>query len=285
MGQMRLISLVGLTISLFVLGVIGLLRIGTYGLKTKVQEQFSVTAIVPSTFTKEQEQSLQALLEQRREVASVRYISKEEAAQEIAESMGQSVEEMLAPLGGNPFDAVYELHIAASYVHRDSLDRLEQALQAEGLELGLNYKVDLLETLVRNMRLLEWISWAILLFLALLTYIQMANTIRMFIYADRLSIRILTLVGARPWFVRAPFVWRAVLDGILSVIFALLALAAVVCVLEYWGSLPILSVLDPEHLFIAVGCMLTVAVSSTALSAWLSTQRYIRMRSGLIHLD
>lgn len=282
---MRLISLVGLTISLFVLGFIGLLRIGTYGLRTKINEQFVVTVVVPNSFDKAQTEDLGQFLERRAEVASVRYISKEEAAAEVAEGLGQSVSEMLAPLGGNPFDAVYEVSIAADYVHRDDLMQLEQALQAEGVEIGLSYKADLLETLMRNTRLLEWVSWAILLVLGLLTYIQMANTVRMFIYADRLNIRILTLVGAKAWFVRAPFVGRAVLDGILSSLLALAVLAALVLALDYLGGLPVLSVLSLTHLIIGSSALIAVAIASTAISALNSTQRYIGMRSGQIHLD
>lgn len=284
-NQMRLISLIGLTISLFVLGLIGLLRIGTYGLKTKVNEQFCVTVVVPRTYTAGQEQSLGQLLKERPEVSSVRYIGKDEAAAEIAESIGQSVSEMLAPLGENPFDAVYELHISAPHVHRDSLHQLEAALRTKGLEIVLNYKADLLEALARNTRVLEWLSWGILAVLALLTYIQMANTIRMFIYADRLNIRILTLVGARAWFVRRPFVGRAVLDGVLSTLLAIFALTGIVFAFERLWGLPVLSVLSPWYLLIGACALLAVAVASTALSAFISTQRYIRMRSGLIHLD
>lgn len=282
---MRLISLVGLTISLFVLGLIGLLRIGTYGLESKINEQFSVSVIIPASLSPEREAQLRQRLTARAEVAALRYISRDEAAEEIARGLGQSVSEMLAPLGGNPFDAVYELRIAAPYVHRDSLRRLEADMQAEGLELGLSARGALLEQLADNTRLVEWLSWGALLVLGLLTYIQLSNTVRLVIYAERLSIRILTLVGARAWFVRAPFVGRAVLDGLLSTVLALLALAGVVLALEHLGGLPVLSVLAPRQLALGSGLLLAVAVVSTALSAARATHRYIRMRSGLIHLD
>lgn len=284
-GQMRLISVIGLTISLFVLGLIGLLRIGTSGLKGKINNQFAVTVAAPHGYNAEQLQSLRQKLEARPEVASLRYITAEEAAAEVAESLGQTVSEMLLPLGENPFDAIYELHISDSYVHRDSLRTFEVALEAEGLEVELNYRTDLLETLVHNTRVLEWLSWGILGVFLLLTYFQLSNTIRLFIYADRLSIRILTLMGAKPWFVRAPFVGRAVLDGILSTVFAVVGLAGLVFALDRLGGLPVLSVLSLDYLLFGAGALLAVAVLSTALSAFAATQRYIRMRSGLIHLD
>lgn len=284
-GQMRLVSLVGLTISLFILGIIGLLRFGTYALKNKINEQFCVTVVVPHTFTTAQQEGVRVFLEKRPEVKAIRYVSREEAAEEIAQGLGQSVSELIEPLGENPFDAVYELRIEERYMRADSLEALDASLRREGLDVGLSYRTELLSTLADNTKLVELVSWGLLLVLGVLTYIQMANTIRMVIYSDRLNIRILTLVGASFWFVRAPIIRRAAWDGGISACFAILALGGLLYIIDSILGIPVFSIMDVKFLLLALAAFVLVAVLSTTFAALMSTQRYIRMRSGLIHLD
>lgn len=283
-SQMRLLSLVGLSISLFILGLIGLIRIGTNGIQSKLSEQFRATVAVPRLFNKTQRYELSMLLKTRPEIGSMRYITREEAAQEIAQGLGQSVEEMLAPIGENPFDDVYELHIAQDYVAEHSLRNLEEILNQKGLEVSLNYKIDLLSSLASSTKTAEWISLGLLIILSVLTYIQVANTMRMLIYSDRINIRILTLMGASSWFIRLPMLGRAVLDGVISAFIAIGALLSVIFFLESGLNIPIRSMLEAKCLMIGACGLVLIAIMSTGISALHSALRYIRMRSGLIQL-
>ncbi|MHC1752880.1 cell division protein FtsX [Humidesulfovibrio sp.] len=92
--------------------------------------------------------------------------------------------------------------------------------------------------------LIEHAAWPALGFFALVVGLVVGNTLKLMMMARRDEVEILSLVGARPWFIRAPLFANGVVQGFVGSVLSLVCLK----LLQSWlGSL-----LDVPPLFLKV---------------------------------
>lgn len=92
--------------------------------------------------------------------------------------------------------------------------------------------------------LIEHAAWPALGFFALVVGLVVGNTLKLMMLARRDEVEILSLVGARPWFIRAPLFANGVVQGFVGSVLSLVCLK----LLQSWlGSL-----LDVPPLFLKV---------------------------------
>lgn len=279
--QMRLVSIGTLVVALFTLGLILLIRIVALGLGQSVKENISLTIEFAGEDAEGEYQRLSKQIASLKGVKSVEYIDADDAAKQLGEQLGENPVDVL---GYNPLSSVARLTLHAAYMQPDSLSLLEQELSRLGINTRLEYRGDLLEAVEHNTQRIELVLWGILALQALFAFIQINNTTRLMIYADRLKIRTLTLVGASPWFIRRPIIGRSILDALIATVLTYTLLAGVISGLETAFSIEIYPLLGTMPLAVAGGAIALVAVGSCALASARSTQRYIRMDGGKIHL-
>lgn len=279
--QMRLASIGALSITLTILGIIALVRILATSLEKSVQEQVHFSIELPQSFTEESYQALASNIYSIKGIKKLAYISADSALALIRPQLG---EDPRALLGYNPLSPLVRLEIDAQHLNADSLRLIEHKLMDVGLETQLQYDEDQLRSLNKNMHSAEWILWGFVILQGVFSFIQINNTIRMMIYADRLQIRTLTLVGASSWFIRRPIVLRSMLDGIISSCVAIVIIGGLLYILEHALGVGILSLLDLQSIIIAVAGLLGVAICSSALAALRAAGRYINMDGRRIFL-
>ena len=121
--------------------------------------------------------------------------------------------------------------------------------------------------------LIEHAAWPALGFFALVVGLVVGNTLKLMMMARRDEVEILSLVGARPWFIRAPLFANGVVQGFAGSVLSLLCLK----LLQSWlGSL-----LDVPPLFLKVQFLpawqcaaLVLATTSVAgLAAFIAARR------------
>ena len=87
------------------------------------------------------------------------------------------------------------------------------------------------------------------------------------------------LVGASWGFIRAPFLRRAVLEGLVSALMAIVALGIGMCFL-YDYEPDITKVLSLEALLITAVVMVAFGVLIATFCSWLSVNKFLRMKAG-----
>lgn len=121
--------------------------------------------------------------------------------------------------------------------------------------------------------LIEHAAWPALGFFALVVGLVVGNTLKLMMMARRDEVEILSLVGARPWFIRAPLFANGVVQGFAGGVLSLVCLK----LLQSWlGSL-----LDVPPLFLKVQFLpawqcaaLVLATTSVAgLAAFIAARR------------
>ena len=124
------------------------------------------------------------------------------------------------------------------------------------------------------------ISLVILGFSVLLLVIAIAlinNTIRLSVYSKRFIIRTMQLVGATGGFIRRPFLWSSVLQGIYAAFIAIIFLGLLVYFSQ--KELPeLVNLQDMGLLLTLFGLVLLTGIVLTYLSTWFAVKKYLRAK-------
>ena len=218
-------SLVSITLVLYLLGMFALLMMHAQRLSKHLKENIGFEIVLNSNVKEDYILSLKKELEAMPAVKSIEYITKDEAIRRLSEDLG---EDFLQWLGNeeNPLLPSLDVRFNAVYANPDSLNAFEKRLLENKNIKEVYYQkslVDLIDQNVNRIGLLLMVASLVLLIIAI-TLIR--NTIRISIYSKRFLVRSMQLVGATPAFIRKPFVRQGRLQGFFGAVLADLLLFA-----------------------------------------------------------
>jgi cell division transport system permease protein len=208
------------------------------------------------------------------EVASVAYVSKDDALARFREYLAaQGEEDLTQYLGENPLRASLELTL---HDPRDFEPVIEQ-LRAEPAVESAKDIGSLVERVLTVTEVLRTVGIGVLAVVAVIVLFIVVNTIRLAVVARADEIEVMRLVGASDAFIRWPFVFEGAFIGLLGAALALGALALAADPLgrfmfDFFRLLPLqLGTLarDVALLVLATGFGLGV------LGSWLSVRTYL----------
>jgi cell division transport system permease protein len=222
---------------------------------------------------------IQKSLEAKQYVKETEYIPKERAARELQEELG---EDFIDFIGHNPLLPSIEVKFLASYANNDSIPIIESDLKEFEQIKEVYYQKNLIHTVNENVRM---ISLMVLVFSGLLLLIAIAlinNTIRLAVYSKRFLIRTMQLVGATATYIRKPFLFQSILQGIIGAIFAICVLVAMVYFLQDVMS-GVISLSDINILAILFCIVLLLGILINYFSTYTAVTRYIRMKTDKLY--
>ena len=203
-------------------------------------------------------------------VADTEYISKEHATQVFQAEFGEGAEIFM----DEPFlPASVRVHVDADYANPDSLQMLVAEFGDWNRVSEVVFNQPLLVKVQQNLRLITMTGFLLGMLVVLAALFLVGNTIRLTIYARRLLIRTMKLVGATDAFIQKPFIIEGVAQGLMA------GATASVLVWMLYGAM---SGYMP-HLGVSVWTLLLIAffiVIMGALLGWLgsffSVRRFIK---------
>ncbi len=266
-------SIISISLVLFLLGLIGILLINAKRLSDHVKENIGFTIILNENVKEVDILRLQKSLDAKQYVKSTEYISKEEAASELTEELG---EDFIEFLGYNPLGATIDVRFYAGYANPDSISFIEGQINSYEEVKEVFYQKSLLHLVNENIRK---ISFIILLFSALLFLIAVAlinNTIRLSVYSRRFLINTMKLVGATRTFIRRPFLYRSAGHGILAAVIAIALLGGVLYLINREFS-EIIYFMDIEIIGILVMMVIFLGIFLNWVSTFFAVNKYLRM--------
>lgn len=278
-GSQAVTLCISTSLVLILLGLVIFFVLTGRNLSSYVRENIVVTLMLEQDMTNSEAQQLGRDLRANAYVAQVNYISKEEALREGTKDLGVDPSEFI---GDNPYLPSMELHLKADYANNDSLRWITKALKKYPRVTEVNYRHALVESMNRT---LARVGIVLLILAGLLTFISFSlinNTVRLGIYARRFSIHTMKLVGASWGFIRRPFIWRAVGVGLLAAFIALLVLAGCFYLL-YLNEPDIFMVVTWLDLGLTAGAVLLFGVIITAICAYISVNRFLRMKASELY--
>ena len=293
-GFISLSAILMMTIMSFMLVNIMISNAAMTATLQDLTNKVDVTVYFKTNATDDQVQETRKSLEALPEVASVSYVSREQALADFRErhQNDQLTIQALDELGGNPLGASLEIRAKQTSQYESIAQYLEaqqDSQSAAGLAID---KVNFYQNKTAIDRLTAIIDTsekngiAKTAFLAICALLIVLNTIRLAIYTARDEIGVMNLVGAGRWYVRGPFMIAGVLYGIVSSVVVLILLYPI---LLYH---PVLIGLDPTtellfgsfdsfayytaHFLLFFVVLMGTSIALGALSSYLAVRRYLR---------
>lgn len=220
-GVMTFITISTIGIALLLMGAFLLATMNMEAFMGKLQAEALVTAFLLPQTPKDQIQALKMQVTAMEEVAEIVLVSPEEAASELFLSPeDQKLLEVGIADKGNPLPYTFRIHIRSTH----DLEALLKKLRALPAVESVTYGEQVFQQF-QGLSELLWIgSLMIILFLGLASLFIVFNTIRMTLYLRQEEIVIMRLVGATNWFIRWPFIFEGVIQGVLGAILAIVLL-------------------------------------------------------------
>ena len=268
-------SIVSISLVLFLLGLVGLLLLNTQRLSTHMLENLGFTIVLSEEAKEVDIIRLQKNLDTKAYVKSTDYITKEEAARETIDELGENFIEFL---GYNPLPASIVVKFYAGYANSDSIAAIESELQRFEEVEEVMYQESLIQLVNENVRK---ISLIILAFSSVMFFIAIAlvnNTIRLSVYARRFLINTMQLVGATSTFIRKPFLLRSAGHGVYAAVIAILLLVGVIYLIQQ-EFMEVISFEDVEILGVLFLLVIILGIILNLVSTYFAINKYLRMKS------
>lgn len=269
----RLTSVISISLVLFLLGLI--LLIGMLGnkLSVYVKENLSFSIVLKDNQKETEIKKMQKSLDALPFIKSTEYISKEQAAKELEEELGENPETFL---GFNPLQASIEVKLHSEYANPDSLQVIEKKIRNYTSVSELLYRKDMMEMVHNNMKRLGLILLTLAAVLMIISFVLISNTIRLLIYSKRFLIHTMKLVGATSGFIRRPFVKYNIVSGIFASILAILMLTGALYYLqnELKGFIQIL---DMQTLLLVYVAVFALGIVLSVIATIFAVNKYLRM--------
>jgi len=261
---------------LMLIGMVVLTGFTSRNLSSYVKENLTITMILQPDMNTEESSALCQRIRNLQYINSLNFISKEQALKEGTRELGANPAEFA---GENPFTGEIEVQLKANYANNDSIRNIVQQLRTYRGVSDITYPQSLVESVNHTLGKISLVLLVIAVLLTIVSFSLINNTIRLSIYARRFSIHTMKLVGASWNFIRAPFLRRAVLEGLVSALLAIAVLGVGMCFL-YDYEPEITKVLSWEALVITALVMLAFGVIIATFCSWLSINKFLRMKAG-----
>lgn len=276
----RLISsyfsvVLSISLVLFLLGLLGLFLINSNQLSRYFKEQIPLSIYLKDSAKEVEINQLKQSLEMADYTKSATYVSKEEAAEQHMETIG---EDYLEFLGYNPLQNSIDVELLAEFVTSEQLKDIADEIRFKDFVAEVEYDELLVELFDKNIKV---ISFWVLVFsgvFLIIAVLLINSSIRLSVYAKRFTIKTMQMVGATKHFIRRPFIWKNIRLGFIGSIIAMSGVSGVVYILDNtWPQLELLS----DKLLL--GGLLLFIILMGIFIAWLSTffatQRFLNLRT------
>lgn len=265
--------IISVSLVLLLLGIVAMLGIAANSLTDYVKENIGFDVVMKNDASQQEIDALKQMWTKAPYVASVKYISKEDALQSWEKETGENLMEVI---GVNPLSSEFEVRVKPQYVSVDSLNRIEYALSQNKSIDSVKMHKDVVEKINSNVNSVVLVLGAVLVLLVIISFVLINNTVRLAVYSRRFIIYTMKLVGATPGFIRRPFVLTNVVNGLIASLVAM----AMLCGLMYYVvevNYDYANLIEVKHIVVVCAGLMVVGVMMCALAALLAANRFISL--------
>ena len=271
----KITSTISVTLVLVLLGMTILVWFLGNGLSDYVKENISFSIILDTDITDAQIQRIRKDIDSQPFVKASRYVSKEEAKDQLIKDLGEDPEELL---GYNPaYDAI-EIFLYSEYANSDSIAHISKVIKEKSNVDDLLYRQEAIDLINDNISKITAVLLIISLVLLFISFALIRNTIRLSIYSKRFIINTMKLVGANSSFIRKPFIRSNIINGVVA---GVLANIFILLILYYFNReyTELRAFVDMMELGIVFAIVVFLGVIISVIATHFAVNRYLRMET------
>ncbi len=238
------------------------------------EQKVEVVAYLQTNATDSQINTLEEQVRAMPEVASLTFVSRDQALADFRSSLKAQGREDLTPyLETNPLYASLEVKL----VDPSAVGVVTQSLRDEPVIRNVINIEDLVKRVLTVTDILRTAGTVVLLVVGIIALFIIVNTIRLAVFARAEEIEIMRLVGASDAFIRWPFVFEGAFVGLLGSLITLGVLAATAdpisgFMVDFFRVLPLqFGSLTRDLVLLVMGSGLGLGI----VGSWLSVRTYL----------
>ncbi|HRZ95930.1 MAG TPA: permease-like cell division protein FtsX [Paludibacter sp.] len=277
--HIHITSIISMALVLFLVGLLSLILFMARDISIHVKENINLSVILDDNTNDTVVAKIKNYLETSTYTKSVVYISKEDALKDHIATLG---EDPKAFLGYNPLLASFEVKLKAEYANNDSVKIIESKLSTFEDINRIAYLKDMVNLVNENVRKISIVLLGIAIVLLIISLVLINNTVRVAVYSNRFLINTMKLVGATPWFIRKPYIYRGMLNGIIAAIISIFLLAGTIYYIQFEFGIKELMITPLTALFVIL-IVIFLGLSLTAISSYFAVGRFLKMKTDQIY--
>lgn len=220
---------------LFIVAFIGLFSFHVWVLSNEIKENVSFTIYMTTDATEQDGLNLQKQVAKNPVVKNVEYHSLEEVTQMMNKDFGENHLDVLE--GYNPYSASLEVHLKAKAMKVKQIKQFITTIESKPEVEMVDYRDDMINKINTVYYNLSYLVIIILLSLIFISVTLINHTIALTIRNKKLLIRSMQLVGAKPSYIRRPFLvkglWLGLVGGLIADVLVAAVLFWMLSILNY----------------------------------------------------
>lgn len=217
-------TIFSISLVLVMVGLLGLIVLHGKNLSNFVKENIVLNIVIKEDAGDNEIFTLQSNLEKNESIKSTQFISKETAAKNLSNDLG---EDFVKFLGYNPLSASIDVYLKADFANKERIQKLVSKLKKKDIVKEVIYQESLIDMVNENLKSISLVIVAFGFTLLLIAIALINNTIRLAMYSQRFIIRSMQLVGATKGFIRKPYLVSGIIHGLLGGIVAIVILVSI----------------------------------------------------------
>lgn len=199
---------------LLIMGSFSLIAVNAGNILQDLEDENEFLAYVDDSLSQNQARALQDEIEAVPNVASVTFITKEEARQSFIEQQGNS--DLFENTPADSFRDRYSIHVNDIEQMEETVSQVEQISGIADTRAAL----EVADGFVMVSNVATAIAVILIVMLVVISVFIIANTIKLATFTRREEIAIMKMCGATNWFVQAPFLVEGIILGLVGGIIA-----------------------------------------------------------------
>ncbi len=267
-------AIVGVSVVLFLLGLLGWIVINANKLGQNFRENVEVQVYVRENVSSKDSAALVQYIATKPYVKSYEYLTKELAKQRF---ISDGNKDWGTVLDKNPLPASVNFKIRSVYANPDSLAKIKADLVQNIAVSEVQYNQVLVSSLNNIINEVSLVLLGVVIGISILVIILIDNTIRLAMFSNRFLIKTMQMVGATRWFIAKPMDVRALINGAISGIIAIGGIVAVIFISE--KLVPEIRALRDYGLLSAMFVVIVLlGISISFISTHRSVVKYLKMK-------
>lgn len=271
--------IVGISLVLLMLGLVIGAYLGLENLQRSAKENIEIDIFFSPNLNNADIKLIEQELKDWEAIKSIWFVSPDRALEVFIEDQNE-VSEIKAIYGDkSPFPPSLTFHPKNEFANKTELENLSNEILKKFPNRVTDVSYDTNRVNEVNLGFLQWVYLfiAIGVLLAVIAFAMINNTIRLALYSKRFIIKTMQLVGAKSSFIRAPFLYNAILQGFISSVIGMALLLGVFYTLNKYMDLIHLT-FDIESFVLLFLSLLLIGIVISLLSTWFALNRYLRKK-------
>lgn len=272
-------TVIGISLVLF---MIGLVLGGVFGLdnvQKKAKESLQGDLFFKAELNEADIKQIEQELKTWNEFSDVTFVSPDRAIEEFSGTNGNKEDILSIFEGENPLPSTISFKPKADFATKDGMEKIKAKLLSSYPEQidEVNYDQSSVESVNLGFKQFVFLFLAVALLLIIVAVAMINNTIRLALYSKRFTIKTMQLVGAKPSYIRKPFLMQSILQGAVSALIGIALLMTLFYALNNMLNSFEISYSLETFLLLVVSLM-GIGIIITFISTWFALNKYLRMK-------